>query len=198
MGDDSSIKEKDILDLAWKYFQQHAQQRLSYFNFFVVFAALMTTGLLTTFQEKYDAHFIGIVIGLMLSLISFIFWKIDERNKFLTKHGENALKELEKHYYFKNKYDNLDKLKIFTTEAISTNELKENHKNIIFFRKQISHSKAFNIIFLVFFIIGLIGAITSTYYQIYHIPKKEKVMYKNKNIGYDLNTIFTTGSYNPD
>jgi hypothetical protein len=74
------VTEKEILTLSWNYFQQHAQQRLSLFNFFVVFASLMTTGLISTFQTKYEIHFIGIGVGLVLAFISFIFWKIDERN----------------------------------------------------------------------------------------------------------------------
>ena len=32
-GSKSSLTEKDALDIAWKYFLQHAQQRISYFNF---------------------------------------------------------------------------------------------------------------------------------------------------------------------
>ena len=33
--DKSYIESKDILNTSWLYFQQHAQQRISYFNFFV-------------------------------------------------------------------------------------------------------------------------------------------------------------------
>jgi amino acid permease len=113
MGNKGSIKESDVLDLAWKYFQLHAQQRLLCFNFFVVFSSLMTTGLVATFKEKYEAHFIGFVIGLILSLISFIFYKIDQRNKFLIKHGENVIKEIEDKYKFENEYNDTNKLKIF-------------------------------------------------------------------------------------
>jgi len=50
------------------------------------------------FQLK--AYPIGAAIGLMLAFISFIFWKVDERNKHLTKTGEHALKELESRYGF--------------------------------------------------------------------------------------------------
>ena len=166
MCEKCTIKEKEVLDLAWKYFQQHAQQRIGYFNFFVVFSVLMTTGLLTTFQEKFAAHFIGIAIGLILSLISFIFWKIDERNKYLTKHGENAIKEIEKKYHFDIQFEDLNKLQIFSCEENTTCELKSTEGCLPFYRRQISHSKSFNIIFLVFFLIGIFGSIASAYYQL--------------------------------
>ena len=48
--DKSYIENKDILNTSWLYFQQHAQQRISYFNFFVAFSTLLTTGMISTFQ----------------------------------------------------------------------------------------------------------------------------------------------------
>jgi hypothetical protein len=38
---------------------------------------------------------LGVVLGTMLSLVSFLFWKMDQRVSFLIKHAESALAELE-------------------------------------------------------------------------------------------------------
>lgn len=54
-----NISKKEMLMIAWNYFQQHAQQRISYFNFFVAFSALITTGMISTFQEDYKYHIVG-------------------------------------------------------------------------------------------------------------------------------------------
>lgn len=80
---------------AWDYFQFHAQQRLTTFNFFIIFSSLLLGGLLTTFQDKYHAPSLGAGAGLILVVISFVFWKLDSRNKQLIKNAEGALRELE-------------------------------------------------------------------------------------------------------
>lgn len=46
--DKSYIESKDILNTSWLYFQQHAQQRISYFNFFC--------GIFHTFNYRNDKH----------------------------------------------------------------------------------------------------------------------------------------------
>jgi len=183
-----SIQEKEILDLSWKYFQQHAQQRISFFNFFVIFSGLMTTALITTFQEKFSAHLVGIGIGLMLSFISIVFWKVDQRNKFLTKIGEEAIKELELNYQFNNVYPNIDKIKIFTYEGIQTQNLK-GHKWWKIFTKQFSLGLLFNFIFLLFFSIGLIGAGVSVYYQVRYVSTQTPIEAKIEEISKRLGTL---------
>jgi len=152
-----NIEEGIVLKLAWDYFQQHANQRIRYFHFFVLFSSALTTGLIMTFQEDFRIPHIGIIIGLLLSVFSFVFWKIDERNKFLTKHGEDVIKIMEEKYSFGDPTYS-DKLKLFKNEVFETEEWKRrNGKNI--FIKQISHSKSFKIIFIIFGGIGILGAL---------------------------------------
>jgi hypothetical protein len=155
----SKIGAQDILDISWKYFQQHAQQRISYFNFFVLFAIFMTTGILTTFQEKYSLHFVGTGIGVLQAIISIIFLKIDSRNKFLTSLSENAIKEIEKKYKIKG--INSETIKIFTSEDNYTRNLKNNQVKNFFIFRQLSHGKAYKHIYWFFFVVGISGAIGS-------------------------------------
>ncbi len=173
------VSEKEILNLSWNYFQQHAQQRLSFFNFFVVFAVLATTGLISTLQEEYNAHSIGIAVGLMLSLISFIFYKIDERNKYLTKTGENAIRQIEKNYSCVNCYPDKAEFQIFSIEEEETKKLRMAQKKKSIIYRQISHSKSFNLIFIIFFIIGILGAATSVYFQ-YNSPGSKQKLLENR------------------
>ena len=155
----SCITEKDILDLAWKYFQQHASQRISYFNFFVLFSSFMTTGLITTFHPQFRAHALGVAIGLMQVFLAFVFWKVDERNKFLTRIGENAIKEIEKNYELEGCCQhNPHPIQIFLHEVAQTENVSGNQENVPFFKKQISHSKSFNMIFVVYALVGFCGA----------------------------------------
>ncbi|HYJ92297.1 MAG TPA: hypothetical protein VEV84_13385 [Pyrinomonadaceae bacterium] len=76
---------------AWDYFAIHASQRLTTFNFYLVIATLLTTGILASFQKQYEIRFAGIVLGLLLLIFSFVFWKLDQRNKHLIRHAEKAL-----------------------------------------------------------------------------------------------------------
>ncbi len=179
MSDKNAIQEKEVLDIAWKYFQQHSQQRISYFNFFVVFSGVMTTALLTTFQEKFEAHIVGLGIGIIQSLIAFTFWKIDERNKFLTKLAEDTIKEIESRYSFDDDDLCVEKIKLFSREELLTSELKECQKSKVFFLRQFSHSKSYRLFFVAFFIAGLIGAGSSIFYH--SIAKRNISTMKNQN-----------------
>lgn len=160
------IEAKDVFNMTWNYFQQHAQQRIAYFNYFVVFQVCMTTGLLATFKPEFEAYFMGVGIGLLQILISFVFWKIDERNKFLTKHGESALIEFEKKYPFL-KYDNSNPSPIFlfSSEEVHTKRLREAQNEKRIWKRQMSHSKCCNLMFIIFAIIGVFGASCSVFYS---------------------------------
>ena len=89
MSSEELLKEQR--EYAWSYFQLHANQRMTTFNFFVVIAALLTTGLSGTFNKDFQNPFIGIVLGAGLIVISFIFWKLDQRIRYMIKHAETTL-----------------------------------------------------------------------------------------------------------
>ncbi|HVT82197.1 MAG TPA: hypothetical protein VHM90_16260 [Phycisphaerae bacterium] len=81
---------------AWDYFQFHASQRLSTFNFFVVLSVLLTSAAMTTFQEKFYLPCAGGFLGLMLAILSFVFWRMDQRNRQLLQNGTEALMHLDR------------------------------------------------------------------------------------------------------
>ncbi len=153
---DSAITDKEKLDLAWNYFQQHAQQRLNYFNFFIIFSGLMTNAYIATLQEKFLFPWIGIIIGLIQVFISYIFLKIDQRNKFLTKHSENVIISIESRNNITNDSENIDEITLFTSEEGKT---KEKKKNEHFLFRQISHGDSFKIIYFTFILLGLASSI---------------------------------------
>jgi hypothetical protein len=80
------------LDHAWAYFTLHANQRITVFNYFVVFAGILCTGLAATMQASVRLSFVGIALGLILVMLSFLFWKLDQRTSFLIKHAEDVIK----------------------------------------------------------------------------------------------------------
>lgn len=80
---------------AWRYFELHANQRMSLFNFFLVLSGLVSAGLAASIQGSARLASLGVVLGLLLALVSFVFWKLDQRVSFLVKHAEQAISELE-------------------------------------------------------------------------------------------------------
>jgi len=83
------------LEHGWRYFELHANQRMALFNFFLVLSGLVAAGLAASLQEGSYFITLGIVFGLFLIVISFVFWKLDQRVSFLLKHSEAAIATLE-------------------------------------------------------------------------------------------------------
>jgi hypothetical protein len=166
------IDAKDVYAMTWNYFQQHAQQRIACFNFFVVFQALMTTGLLATFQPHFKTYFVGVGIGLLQALISFVFWKVDQRNKYLTKHGENAIIEFEQDYTFlpPDAEERPNPIKLFSAEVFDTTKLRVSQRYMEVWNQQWSYSKCFNSMFVAFGVIGVIGALLSGLHSLEWLP----------------------------
>lgn len=154
----NEIKDSEVLNLAWSYFSLLAKQRLTYFNYFIILMGVISTALITSFQEKLDIHIVGIGLGFLEIFLCFIFWKIDDRNKFLTKHTENIIKYIERGY-------KCEKLKVFTAEEQMTQKLRELQRGNLFFKKQLSHSQLYKTFYIVFSIIGLAGIIVSIILQ---------------------------------
>jgi hypothetical protein len=79
---------------AWNYFSVHADQRLKTFNFYLVLCTAIVAGILVTAKDATNS--IGAAsLALLISPLSFIFWKLDQRNHHLVTIGETALKYLE-------------------------------------------------------------------------------------------------------
>jgi hypothetical protein len=123
---------------------------MSLFNFFVVFSSLATTCLVATFQERTRAHMVGVGLGILLMAISFTFWKLDERVRFLIKHAEGALKWIETKYDLKGYDDKPCVLRLFTYEETLTAG-----------ERPFTYSMCFRWAFLIFGLIGLAGTVFS-------------------------------------
>ncbi|HHH1477421.1 TPA: hypothetical protein ACPZHS_004212, partial [Yersinia enterocolitica] len=80
----------------WRYFELHAQQRMTVFNFYIAITGLLAAGIGFTLQQGGHYILFSSLIGLFISFISFIFWKLDARVSMLIKNAESALEEFEK------------------------------------------------------------------------------------------------------
>lgn len=83
--------QKELREYAWNYFSLHAEQRLKTFHFFVILSTVITGAVLTIIKDFKNVEYAA-PLAFLLPIFSFVFWKLDLRNKELIKHGENALK----------------------------------------------------------------------------------------------------------
>ncbi|MFC1675920.1 hypothetical protein ACFL3G_02515 [Planctomycetota bacterium] len=151
---------KEQQEYVWNYFQLHASQRMASFNFFVVISALLTAGLARTFDKDYPHHSVGIVLGVGMVVISFVFWKLDQRVRFFVKHAETALKELEISQSTKINNKTRHYAAIFSSEEKETTKRKVNQK-LCPWKWHMSYSNCFAWIYIVFSVLGLLGLIKS-------------------------------------
>lgn len=142
------------LEYALSYFELHAKQRLSTFNFFVILSALLTTALIKTFEKDFACPELSYGVSLALMWVSIIFWKLDERVRFLIQHAEEELGNLETHIVASDpKFP-----KLFNSESEKTKEASGGIWNGILFH-HLRYSQCFQAIYLLFFVIGVIGII---------------------------------------
>lgn len=94
---DPSI-ESEIRNHAWNYFSLHAQQRMNAFQFFITLeiALFGSVLLVLQFAKSHTAWFS--VFGIIITLLAFVFWKIDQRTKDLIKAAENSLIQIESYF----------------------------------------------------------------------------------------------------
>ena len=85
---------KLAMEHAWKWFQHHATQRLTTFNFFVILFAGLCASFSATLQSNRPEISAG--IAFLAVLFSVLFKLLDVRNSHLIKLGEASLVEQEK------------------------------------------------------------------------------------------------------
>ena len=142
-----SDQEKDILAYALKYFEIHAAQRMSVFNFFIVLSTIILTGLATcVFGDDLYAP-IGIPLGMLLAALAFTFWKLDQRTSFLVKRAEKTLSRLEKDHFPAF-------AKIIGNEP---NEFKKLYDSLSRVRKRWTYSRSLGLVFIVVATMGIVG-----------------------------------------
>lgn len=85
---------KELREYAWKYFDRHAEQRLKTFNFYILFCGAILAGMVAIMRDDHASWLAPMLAG-VLCAVSFVFWKLDQRTRVLTRHSEDALKYLE-------------------------------------------------------------------------------------------------------
>lgn len=152
----------ELREQAWNFFQMQAGQRLMTFNYYVLISSLLCTGLASSFKDDPNSSYLGASFGLLLILFSFVFWKLDRRNKDLIKSSEEALK------FFEETSDLCDTegmphvAKRFLREEFITARKKQT-RTWRFWKSGFSYAECFGFVFTIFSVTGLVGFIWSIF-----------------------------------
>jgi hypothetical protein len=80
-------------DYAWGWFQYHASQRLTAFNFFLIILGFLLVGFAQAIDKQWEAF--GTCLGAIGAFVALGFLMLDIRNSELVFRGRDALKSVE-------------------------------------------------------------------------------------------------------
>lgn len=83
---------------AWKYFEIHSQQRMTIFNFYITIVGLLAAGCGVSLQQGGGYIYFSTPIGIFISFVTLIFYKLDDRTSKLIKRSEKVLAKFEMKY----------------------------------------------------------------------------------------------------
>lgn len=122
-------------DYLWEHWKFNADQRLKAFNFFVVFSVFANGGLFSA-VEKCVHPALVLTIGLFISALAFVFWLMDQRSQTLLAMSVPGLKQFE--------------------VACVDKAAQLFHLDIVNAKSKKRYTFAFNILFRVQFVFGLV------------------------------------------
>lgn len=145
---DPSI-ESEIRNHAWAYFSLHAQQRMSVFQFFVTIEIALFGGVFFAVQSNLPGYRPFALIGLIITLLAFVFWKIDQRTRQLIKNAEQSLIDVENYL--------LKKASITSALPFSLDpQLVKGLKAVPLKSGRLTYSQSFGVLYLGCGILGLL------------------------------------------
>lgn len=141
----------NLLEHAWRYFELHANQRIIIFNYFLVVSGALSAGLATALQGSQRFSSLGIMLGILLIVVSFVFWKLDQRVSYLIKHSESIITDLEQNLTIK-------KAHVFRLEPEKSKEvLNEGY----WWSRHWTYGSSFRFVFITMALFGSAGMILS-------------------------------------
>ncbi|MGD0856362.1 MAG: hypothetical protein ABSA18_11220 [Dehalococcoidia bacterium] len=133
-----------------------AEARLSTFRFYLIFCTILIAGLAALLST--NQKWLAISLSLLLSFLSFIYWKVDVRHKLLIKYAEQALEFLEKQFPIPEGEKQPHVLQLFYSE---TEREKAYRRFPKYFspKAYFSYSTSVNLVFGIFGLGGIVVAV---------------------------------------
>lgn len=140
-----------LRDHAWDYFALHADQRLRMFHFFIILETGLVAAMLLAVRVGSGGEATNLFwpIGVLMALLSFVFWKLDQRTKGLIKVAEEALRFFENETVKIASNKNQERFLPFLNDPQVKGQVGLSPLGIL------SYSKCFGMIFLAFGAVGV-------------------------------------------
>jgi uncharacterized membrane protein YphA (DoxX/SURF4 family) len=90
--------EKTRFDYATKWFEYHAAQRVSMFNYFLIAVGILTNAYALLLREGFIAP--SVLVALIGMVMCAVFIGLDTRNRQLTHFAEGVLRKIERKTLF--------------------------------------------------------------------------------------------------
>lgn len=156
----------------WKYFKLHANQRIALFRFYVVFFSLFAYAIAHLIIAHYPPKKIDLAAILILSvffmLITYIFSKLDERNKNLLHNAEDFFEKYEARFNDGNddpyQLDSLKATQVFSREKQASQKDQSGWRHTKCFRWIFIAGGLMSSIFLIYSFLVLVGLIPKSFF----------------------------------
>ena len=152
MSDESFLRKQ-----ALEFFNTHASQRMSLFNFYVVLSGAIVAAYFASFKAEMNVELARPALGILLSLFSYVFWKLDQRNDLLLDVARRALISFEA----SDQTDpGNDVTRVFTKAEERSKILQDRGwRQSSPWHRHFRYRECFGLVFAVFFLVGVAGAI---------------------------------------
>lgn len=152
------MQEKDIdewIKTSSGYFESHTKQRFSFINFYIIISAALLYSIVLLKKQEIIFYWIVISAHIFELIITFTFYKLDLRSKFLLDNSKRVLKNIERRL-FQNKADQ-DEFYLYNYEEDETKKQKNNRCCPMLC--PITYRECFQLLFLsvALYSIGVIG-----------------------------------------
>ncbi len=151
MNDDDRVLHSQ----AWNFFEVVAAQRLKVINFYITIATLLAGGQWALLQSaQYRSSAAG--LGLLLTLLSFIFWRWDRRSSDLIKLAEETLRYYEGRLTTSDTGPTSHLARLFLREHQFTEDKKKNKLfSKLFSSYYFTYRVCLNLLYTMFSLIGI-------------------------------------------
>jgi hypothetical protein len=137
---------------AWDFFEIVAAQRLTVINFYIAIATLLSGGQLALLQTaQYASAAAG--LGLLIAVLSFVFWKWDRRSSDLIKLAEDTLQYYETRIELADKSPESHVARLFTREKAFTQSKRMSHRWSV--HHYFTYRICLNLLYCLFSVIGI-------------------------------------------
>ncbi|MBR8272572.1 hypothetical protein KDX15_01905 [Burkholderia cenocepacia] len=151
----SEDQEKTFRAQSWSYFSLHSAQRMQSFQFYITLETALIGGAIVIAKSDGNHQHWMTLLSAMVSLLSFIFWKLDGRTRKLIKNAESALRFLDGQHNLPNINAQPHPVFLFKIDGVDNSSVKS------IWNINLSYSKCFNIIFGVFGFGGFVCVLQS-------------------------------------